>query len=197
MRRLMLDHPPAPGVTWLTEAPLMPGWPGCAARAVHLARPAPLALLRCGEVELPGALLRAGWLELPGNGPLRAAGAPIALSRAADGGLARRAWAVAAASPIPEAHWAAARILGEGAVMALGADGARPVLRLGLLGRAWVTLPALDLPILPAPRIALLRGVMPRARLHWGQPGLERPHGPGPVTLHLAAAGPAEVVWEG
>lgn len=198
MRRLILEAPPALGVLWLTEAPRPLALPPGGGFAVHLARAAPLATLVAGTQRVGGALLAAGWLPLPrGEGPvsLRAEDAPIALSRAADGAPARRLWAEPPGA-IPEAAWRAARILGEGAVMALGAGPARPFLRLAAGAAAWVTLPPLGLAALPAPRLAVLRGPPPRAVLRWGLPHAPRAEGPGPVTLALRAGLPCEVVWE-
>lgn len=198
MRRLILDAPPARGVLWLTQAPLALALPEGGGFALHLARAAPCAELDVNGARVAGALLGDGWLPLPAGGgalTLRAEGAPVALSRAADGGPARRVWDEAPGA-IPEAAWRAARIWGEGAVVALGAAPPRPVLRLAAGAAAWITLPALELPALPEPRLVTLRGPPPRAALRWGPPHAPRDHGPGPVTLGLCAGLACAVLWQ-
>ena len=197
MRRLILDAPPACGVLWLTEEARALALPAGGGAALHLARAAPCAVLVVNAARLAGARLAAGWLPLPAAGALllSAAGAPIPLSRAADGLPARRVWDEAAGA-IPEAAWAAARVWGEGRVVALGGGPPRPVLRLAAGGAAFVTLPWLEARALPEPRIATLRGPPPRARLGWGPPHAPRDAGPGPVTLALRAGLACEVVWE-
>lgn len=192
MRRLILDRPPGPACFWLGEAPFRLEAPEAGALALHLPRPAPLSVLVVGAARLPGALLRAGWVECAASGSvaLRVEGAPIALSLDQRGRPALRAW-----DAPPEPPWQAARILGHGAVVALGAEGARPVLRLGAGEAAWVTLPHLD--ALTEPRLRALRGPLPRAALRWGLPHEPAALGPGPATLWLRAGLPCEVVWEG
>lgn len=192
MRRLILDRPPGPAGFWLGEAPFRLDAPPAGTLALHLPRPAPLSVLVAGAARLPGVLLRAGWVELPGPGPLmlRAEGAPIVLSLDHQARPALRAW-----DAPPEPPWQAARILGRGALVALGASGARPVLWLAAGEAAWVTLPHVE--ALPAPRLRALRGPPPRAELRWGLPHAPAETGPGPCTLHLRAGLACEVVWEG
>jgi hypothetical protein len=195
MRRLILDRPPGPGAFWLGAAPFRLDAPAGAALALHLARAAPLSTLLAGGKRLPGAVLGAGWVEFPGPGPLllRAEGAPIALSlgAGAEGGRpALRAWDGAVEIP-----WHAAKIWGQGAVVALGAGWAGPVLRLAAGEAAWVTLPVMA--ALPAPRLVAVRGPLPRADVQWGLPHAPRPHGPSRVTLRLRAGLACEVAWEG
>jgi len=192
MRRLILDRPPGPAWFRLGEAPLRLDAPPCGALAVHLPRPAPFSVLVAGEARLPGAWLRPGWVEWAASGPvaLRAEGAPIALSLDHAGRPALRAWAEEAELP-----WPATRIWGRGAVVALGAGRARPVLRLAAGEAAWVTLP--EVATLPAARLVVLRGAAPRAAVHWGLPHAPRAGGPGPATLWLRAGLACEVVWEG
>ncbi len=203
MRRLILEAPPGPGLLWLTEAPRALALPAGGGFALHLARAAPGAVLHAraaaGVARLaPG--FATGWIE-PGLAAaadlvLQAEGGPLALSRAADGEPARRVFAEAPGA-IPEAQWRAARVWGAGAVVALGAGRARPVLRLAAGAAAWVTLPPLDLPALPAPRLVALRGPLPRAALRWGLPHAPAAAGPAPLTLALRAGLACEVVWEG
>ncbi len=201
MRRLILDRPPGPGRLWLGEAPFRLDAPEGDGRALHLARASPLATLLAGATRLPGPLLAAGWIELPGRGVpllLQAEGAPVVLSLGlgAEGGWpALRVWVGEAPAQEDAASWHAARIWGKGALMALGAGRARPVLRLSAGEAAWVTLPAVT--VLPAARLVALRGPLPRAAVHWGLPHAPRPHGPGPVTLCLRAGLACEVAWEG
>lgn len=192
MRRLILDRPPGPACFWLGETPFRLEAPEAGTLALHLPRPAPLSVLLVGATRMEGPLLRAGWVECAGSGPvaLRAEGAPIALSLDQNGRPALRAWAAP-----PEPPWQAARILGHGAVVALGAGGARPVLRLAAGEAAWVTLPHLE--ALAEPRLRALRGPLPRAALRWGTPHAPAAQGPGPATLWLRAGLPCEVVWEG
>lgn len=192
MRRLILNRPPGAAHFWLGEAPFRLDAPKAGTLALHLSHAAPLSVLVAGAARLPGALLRAGWVECGASGPvaLRAEGAPIALSLDQHGRPALRAW-----DGPPEPPWPAARILGHGAVVALGAGRARPVLRLVAGEAAWVTLPYLD--ALPEPRLCALRGPLPRVALRWGLPHAPVAHGPGPATLWLRAGLPCEVVWEG
>lgn len=192
MRRLTLDRPPGPAWFHLGEAPFHLEAAPSGTLALHLPRPAPLATLWAGGAALPGALLRAGWVEFAAAGPavLRAEGAPIALSLDQHGRPALRAW-----DGPPEPPWQAARIWGRGAVVALGAKGPRPVLRLAAGEAAWVTLPRVE--TLPAPRLRALRGPLPRVALRWGLPHAPLAQGPGPATLGLRAARECEVVWEG
>jgi hypothetical protein len=193
LRRLILDRPPAHTCFWLGEAPFRLEAPARAALALHLPRAAPLATLIAGDARLPGALLAAGWVELPTRGGallLRAESAPIALSLGTDGRPALRAW-----EGMADAPWQAAKIWGRGAVVALGAGRARPVLRLAAGEAAWVTLPLME--VLPAPRLVALRGPLPRAGLHWGLPHAPLAHGPGPVTLRLRAGLGCDVMWDG
>jgi hypothetical protein len=213
MRRLIHESLPAGPVLWLGEAPLPLHAPHGTAIALHVARPAPSAFLClerrpasaepgpppsvCGGRRLPAGP-RAGWLiiEAPPEGPLalRAAGALLPLSLDAAARPALRVWE-GEESAIPETHWRAARVLGDGGVAALGAGPARPLLRLGPGGAGWITLPALGLPALPAPRIEVLRGSTPRHALHWGEPGAPRARGPAPITLALRAGLACEVLW--
>ncbi|MFN3450382.1 MAG: hypothetical protein ACK44F_16930 [Roseococcus sp.] len=198
MRRLILERAPAGPWLWLAEAPLLLDAPPGAALALHLARPSPLGALRLGERRLPAGPAP-GWrvLEAPPPGPLllRAEGAPLALSLDQAARPALRVWEGAAEGAIPEGHWQAARILGRGAVAALGAGPARPILLLSAREAAWITLPALDLPALPLPRLEMLRGPAPRSVLHWGLPGAPRARGPAPLTLALRAGLACELAW--
>jgi hypothetical protein len=179
------------GVIWVTDAPLALAAPG----AVHLARAAPNATLIAGATRIPGALLLPGWLPLPADARcLRAEGAPIPLSRGAEGGPALRP-VTSLPGAIPEHAWRAARVWGAGSVVALGGGPARPVLRLDAGADAWITLPWLDLDALPAPELTTLRGPPPRARLRWGLPHVPRGAGPGSATLALRAGLACEVVW--
>ncbi|MCX8133615.1 MAG: hypothetical protein N3D18_06580 [Roseococcus sp.] len=201
MRRLILERAPAGPWMWLTDAPLRLDAPaGAALLALHLARPSPLGALRVGAHRLPAGP-SPGWriLEAPPPGPLPvwAEGAPLALSLDQAARPALRVWEGVAEGPIPEAQWQAARILGRGAVAALGAGPARPLLLLAAGEAAWITLPALDLPALPRPRFEMLRGPAPRWALHWGLPGAPRARGPAPLTLALRAGLACELAWVG
>jgi hypothetical protein len=196
MRRLIHASPPAGPIMWLTQAPWVMEAPRGDLLALHLARPAPSAVLCVGGRRI-SAGPRAGWLMVEAaTGPLtlRAKGAPIALSLDAAARPALRVWEGRDGS-IPEANWRAARVLGEGGVAAMGAGPARPLLRLAPGAAAWITLPALDLPVLPTPCLTVLRGAAPRYALHWGEPGAPRPHGPAPLTLALCAGLGCELLW--
>jgi hypothetical protein len=181
------------GVIWLAGEPLALTAPS----AIHLVRAAPSAVLVAGATRIPGAALLAGWLPLPaGARRIWAEGAPIPLARGADGGPALRSHADPEGA-IPEHAWSTARVWGAGAVVAVGNGRARPVLRLEAGTAAWVTLPPLDLPALPAPRLVALRGPLPRASLRWGLPHAPVAGGPAPITLALRAGLASEVVWAG
>lgn len=197
MRRLIHEARPAGPLMWLAADPFLMEAPNGQALALHLARPAPSAVLCVGERRVPAGL-RAGWLliEAPPPAPLtlRAEGAPLPLSLDAQARPALRVWA-GEGGAIPEAHWRAARVLGRGGVAALGAGPARPFLRLGPGEAAWITLPRLELPALPVPRLAVLRGPAPAHALHWGEPGAPCAQGPAPITLALRAGPACEVVW--
>jgi hypothetical protein len=197
MRRLIHEAPPAGPVMWLTDAAVVIEAPPGEALALHLARPAPSAVL-CLAGRRIAAGPRAGWwmVEAPPAGPvaLHAEGAPVPLSLDAQAHPALRVWE-GTEGPIPETHWRAARVLGPGGVAALGGGPARPLLRLGPGEAGWIILPVLDLPALPAPRIEVLRGPAPRHALRWGRPGEPRPAGPAPLTLALRAGLGCEVIW--
>lgn len=199
MLRLIEERAPAGPVMWLGDAPFVMEAPSGEVLALHLAHPSPSAVLRLAGRGI-AAGPRAGWLmvEAPPAGPLtlRAEGAPLPLSLDAAARPALRVWA-GEDGAIPEADWRAARVLGVGGVAALGAGPARPFLRLAAGEAGWITLPPLDLPALPAPRLALLRGPPPRHALHWGEPGAPRAHGPAPLTLVIRAGLACEVVWRG
>lgn len=123
-------------------------------------------------------------LALPGRAlSVHAEGPPLRLSGGLGEGPARpacRLWD--AGGPIPEAHWRAARILGDGGVLALAGGPARPFLRLGAGGWGRITLP--DFPVLDvAPLLVTLRGPMPLAELNG-------------TVLTLRAGVACEVLWE-
>lgn len=197
MRCLIHESPPAGPVMWLAGTPFVIEAPPGDALALHLAQAAPSAVLRLGDHRLPAGP-QAGWLlvEAPPAGPLtlRAEGAPLPLSLDGQARPALRVWQGKQA-PIPEAHWRGARVLGQGGVAGIGAGPARPLIVLAAGEAGWITLPALDLPALPEPRLDALRGPLPRHRLHWGRPGAPCAAGPAPLTLALRAGLPCEVVW--
>ncbi|MBS7788581.1 hypothetical protein KTR66_01165 [Roseococcus sp. SDR] len=177
---------------WLGDAPQPLHLPPAGnLLALHLPRAAPASAL---VVETQSGLARlmapaAGWvvLELPGP-PLavRAEGAPFQLSGALGEGPAFPACRLWQAEPglIPENHWRRARILGQGAVLALAAGPARPCVTLRAGEVARIALPPLDLPGPVEPVLTALRGPLPLA-------GLEG------LTLTLRAGAACEVLWEG
>jgi len=155
-------------------------------RIAALAAPAELVLQRGGEARLV-PLHRPGWAELewpPGEGLVHLSARPAGRVRLAreEGGepVLRRL-----ARP-PEALWAAARILGRGAVLRLGTAPARPFAELRAGEAAAILLPG-DWPA-GAARLALLRGALPLAALRRHRAGL---------LLALRAGRPCEIVWEG
>ncbi|WP_431302361.1 hypothetical protein [Sediminicoccus sp. BL-A-41-H5] len=159
--------------------------------ALHLPRAAPSSALvvetQAGAARL--AAPAAGWvvLELPGP-PLavRAEGPPFQLSGGLGEGPAFPACRLWQAEPglIPEDHWRRARILGEGAVLALAAGPARPFLRLQAGEVARITLPGCALPGPVEPVLTALRGPLPLAELDG-------------LTLTLRAGAACDVLWEG
>ncbi|MDB5416563.1 MAG: hypothetical protein JWR10_4898 [Rubritepida sp.] len=200
MSRLLIQRRPGATVLWLNHHLRELGLAEDGLLALHVPVAAPsssLIMVQSGTTTRLTAP-QAGWqvLGLVGREPiqLRAEGAPMRVSGGLDEGPeapAYRLWA-ASADPIPDGHWRAARILGEGAVLALGGGPARPFLRIAAGMAAWVTLPPLQLP--PATAVlAVLRGASPLAELSWGAPG----EGPQPLTLCLRAGAACEVVWEG
>lgn len=185
---MRLLHQRRPGMTalWLDERSRGLDLPVTGLVAVHLPAAAPSSTLILGETRVvaPGA----GWVVLGQAGPgatLHAEGVPLRLSgTSGDGPLppACRVWD-AGSGLIPEAHWYQARILGEGALVALAGGPLRPLLQLAAGGAARVTLPPLALPDPLDPVLAVLRGTPPLA----GLDGL---------TLTLRAATACEVIWE-
>lgn len=185
---MRLLHQRRPGVTalWLDERPRDLALPVAGLVAVHLPAAAPSSALVLGETRV--AAPAAGWVVLSEAAPgatLRAEGMPLRLSGTeGEGPLppACRVWEPSGA-PIPESHWRAASILGEGQLIALAGGPARPWLRLAAGGSARVTLPPLPLPDPVEPVLAVLRGEPPLAELDG-------------MTLTLRAATACEVVWE-
>ncbi|TCI00500.1 hypothetical protein EJV46_07675 [Roseococcus sp. SYP-B2431] len=185
---MRLLHQRRPGTTslWLDERPRGLGLPVAGLAAVHLPAAAPSSTLVLGATRVTAPA--AGWVLLGQAGPgaaLRAEGMPLRLSGTLGEGplpLACRIWD--AGEPlIPESHWRAARILGEGATIALAGGAARPLLRLAAGASARVTLPPLPMSAPLDPVLAVLRGRKPLAELEG-------------LTLTLRAAAGAEVVWE-
>ena len=186
---MRLLHQRRPGVTslWLDEHPRDLELPMAGLAAVHLPAAAPSSTLILGDARIP--MPGAGWILLGEAGPgarLRAEGVPLRLSGThGEGPLppACRIWEAPDAL-VPESHWRAARIHGEGAMIALAGGPARPLLRLAGGSSAQVTLPDWRLPGPLEPLLAVLRGQPPLARLDG-------------LTLTLRAASACEVVWEG
>lgn len=186
---LIFQRRPGRSHLWLGAAPHPANLPAGAVLGLHLPSAAPTSTLviatDSGEarLEAPGA----GWaiLRLPGPAlTLRAEGAPFRLSGGLGEGpehLACRLWSEEGL--IPEAIWRRARILGEGAVLALAGGPARPFLRLkgGEMGR--ITLPETPLPGPILPVLAPLRGPLPLAELDG-------------LTLTVRAGAACEILWE-
>lgn len=186
---MRLLHQRHPGVTslWLDERPRELALPVAGLVAVHLPASAPSSALVLGAARVTAPA--AGWVVLGPAEPgatLHAEGAPLRLSGTRDEGPAPPACRIweASGEPIPEALWRAARILGDGAVIALAGGPARPWLRLCAGASAQVMLPPLPLRDPLDPMLAVLRGEMPVT-------GLDG------ATLTLRAASDCEVVWEG
>ena len=180
--RLIFQRPVGHATLWLTGVPLVLAVPEGAWLAVHLPVAAPSSTLvlttRAGHARLPAP--GAGWAILPGTAvTLHAEGPPLRLS----GGDAPACRVWSAGGLIPEAHWRAARILGDGAVLALAGGPARPFVRLRAGGMARITLPDCALPGPIAPVIGTLRGQPPLAELSG-------------LALTLRAGADCEVVWE-
>jgi len=187
--RLIFQRRPGHTALWLGDTPRRLELPAGALLALHLPRPAPSSALvvttAAGEARL--AAPTAGWAVLSLQGQalsIHAEGPPLRLS----GGLgegpefpACRVWSEEGL--IPEVHWRAARILGEGGVLALAGGHARPFLRLhaGEMGR--IALPAIHLPGLVDPLLTNLRGELPLAELDG-------------LTLTLRAGAFCEILWE-
>lgn len=184
--RLLHQRRPGGATLWLDERPRDLALPIAGLVAVHLPVAAPSSALTLGETCV--AAPAAGWIILGQAKPgatLRAEGVPLRLSGAeGEGPLppACRIWEETGA-PVPEAHWHAARILGEGALIALAGGPVRPWLRLAAGATARITLPPLPLPAPLDPVLAVLRGEPPLAELDG-------------LTLTLRAASACEVVWE-
>lgn len=180
-----------PGRThlWLGAPPHPVSLPEGAVLGLHLPAAAPSSTLvvatDSGEARLsaPGP----GWaiLRLAGRAlSLRAEGAPFRLSGGLGEGpehLACRLWNEEGL--IPEAIWRRARILGEGAVLAVAGGPARPMLRLKGGEMGLITLPETPLPGPVQPVLAALRGPLPLAQLDG-------------LTLTLRAGAACEVLWE-
>lgn len=184
--RLILQRRRGATSLWLTEQPFPLDAPeGANLLGLHLpesARSTLVATTESGEVRCDA--LAAGWVVLPLPGRLRtlhAGGAPFRISGAPP---ACRFWE-AARGLIPEAHWRAARFLGDGAVLALAGGPARPFVRLGAGETGRITLPPLALPGPVEPILVALRGPLPIVELK------------APLTLTLRAGAACEVVWEG
>lgn len=185
--RLLFQRRRGTTVLWLDERPRALALPQAGLLAVHLPAAAPSSTLVLGTMRVVAP--PAGWVLLgaaEAGATLRAEGVPLRLS----GGLgegpllpACRIWEAEDAL-IPEAHWRAARLLGEGAVIALAGGLARPLIRLDAGGVAQVTLPPWPLPGPADPVLAVLRGSPPLAEFDG-------------TTLTLRAAVACEVVWEG
>ena len=190
--RLILQRRPGPSRLWLGTAPQPLHLPeGGRLLGLHLPRAAPASALVVTTAAGPARLTApaAGWvmLELPGP-PLavQAEGAPFQLSGGLGQGPAFPACRLWDATPglIPEDHWRRARILGDGAVLALAAGPARPFVRLVAGDVARITLPPLDLPAPLEPILGALRGPLPLADLTG-------------LTLTLRAGAACAVLWEG
>jgi len=183
--RLLHQRRPGTAALWLDGRPRALDLPVAGLAAVHLPAAAPSSMLVLGAARIRAP--EAGWVVLGQAGPgdtLRVEGVPLRISGTqGEGPLppACRIWAEIG-EPIPESHWRAARILGDGAVVALAGGPARPLLRLAAGGSARVILPPLALPAME-PVLAVLRGQPPLAELDG-------------LTLTLRAAAACEVVWE-
>lgn len=190
---MRLLHQRRPGTTalWLDTTPRALTLPDCGATLLGLHLPAASGstlVVTTAAGEARSVAPRAGWAVLPLPGrplTLHAEGAPLRLS----GGLgegpeapACRLWS--GEGLIPEAHWRAARILGEGAVLALAGGAARPFVRLHAGGMARITLPPLALPGPVTPVLTALRGGLPLAELEG-------------LTLTLRAGAFCEMLWDG
>ncbi len=190
--RLILQRWQGPSRLWLGAAPQALHLPeGGGLLGLHLPRAAPASALVVTTAAGPARLAApaAGWvaLELPGP-PLavQAEGAPFQLSGGLGEGPAFPACRLWEAAPglIPEDHWRRARILGDGAVLALAAGPARPFVRLAAGEVARITLPPPGVPAPLEPILAALRGPLPLADLTG-------------LTLTLRAGAACAVLWEG
>lgn len=188
--RLIFQRRPGLSRLWLGAAPLALDLPEGRVLGLHLPQAAASSTLVVTTQGGPArhAAPQAGWavLNLPGRPlSLHAEGPPLRLS----GGLgegpeypACRLWDIAGV--IPESHWRAARILGQGRVLALAGFPARPFLRLEAGGWARITLPEFPLPEGAEPILTALRGPLPLADLTG-------------MTLTLRAGAACEVLWRG
>lgn len=188
--RLIFQRRPGQSQLWLGAAPLALNLPEGRVLGLHLPQAAASSTLvvttEAGQARHPSP--GAGWavLSLPGRAfGVHAEGPPLRLS----GGLgegpefpACRLWD--AEEVVPESHWRAARILGEGGLLVLAGGPARPFVRLDAGGWARITLPPFSLPEGAKPRLTALRGPLPLA-------GLEG------MALTLRAGAACEVLWEG
>jgi hypothetical protein len=189
--RLILQRWPGASRLWLGAAPQPLQLPAGNLLGLHLPRAAPSSALVVTTAAGPARLAApaGGWvvLELPGP-PLavQAEGAPFQLSGGLGEGPAFPACRLWEAEPglIPEDLWRRARILGDGAVLALAAGPARPFLRLAAGEVARITLPPLDVPGPLAPLLTALRGPLPLAELE-------------SLTLTLRAGAACAVLWQG
>lgn len=188
--KLLFQRRPGRTALWLDATPRALNLPDCGADTLGLHLPAAsgatlVVTAATGQARL--AAPAAGWavLALPGMPcAIHAEGPPFRLS----GGLgegpeapACRLWS--GAGVIPEAHWRAARIAGEGAVLALAGGIARPFVRLRAGEMARITLPPMALPGPMTPVLTALRGDLPLADLDG-------------LTLTLRAGAFCEILWE-
>jgi len=187
--RLIFHRRPGHTALWLGEAPHPLELPSGALLGLHLPRPAPSSVLvvttAAGVARLSGPA--AGWalLSLPGHVlSVHAEGPPLCLTGGYGEGPefpACRVWSEEGL--IPEAHWRAARILGEGGVLALAGGPARPFLRMRAGEMGSIALPVTPLPGPVQPVLTALRGELPLAELQG-------------LTLTLRAGAFCEILWE-
>ena len=191
--RLILQRWPGTSHLWLGAEPHSLDLPEGRLLGLHL--PASAASSRLVVTTTGGMAVldgpAAGWavLDLPGRAvSLHAEGPPLRLS----GGLgegpalpALRLWDAPwdDGGPIPEGHWRRARILGNGAVLALAGGAARPFVRISAGGWARISLPTFPLLDGASPVLVALRGPLPLADLDG-------------LTLTLRAGAACDVLWE-
>jgi hypothetical protein len=189
--RLIRQRRPGASRLWLGAAPQPLHLPAGDLLGLHLPRAAPSSALvvatAAGPVRL--AAPAAGWVVLALPGPplaVHAEGAPFQLSGGLGEGPAFPACRLWDAAPglVPEDHWRRARILGDGAVLALAAGPARPFVRLAAGEMARIALPPLELPGPLAPVLTALRGPLPLAELDG-------------LALTLRAGAACAALWEG
>lgn len=188
--RLIFQRRPGQSHLWLGETPQPLDLPAGDLLGLHLPRSAASSCLvvttgaGLARLEAP----RAGWAVLAAGRALavHAEGPPFRLSGGLGEGPAFPACRVWEAAPelVPEGHWRAARILGEGGVIALAGGVARPFLRLAAGGWGQIRLPPLALPGEAIPLLTALRGPLPLAEISG-------------LTLTLRAGAACEVLWEG